>query len=60
MYQEAVMVPMGDWAKSRLRNLSESNKMCDDSTSRSGFGENIANWVGRDIIFLRNCFAFGN
>ena len=60
MYQEAVMVPMGDWAKSRLRNVSETNKIYDDSTSRSGFGGNIANWVGRDIIFLHNCFAFGN
>jgi hypothetical protein len=24
MYQDAVMVPMGDWAKSRLKNLSTS------------------------------------
>ena len=24
MYQDAVMVPMGDWAKSRLKNLSET------------------------------------
>jgi len=60
MYQEEVMVSMGDWAKTRLRNLSETDMMCDNSTSRSVFGKNIANWVGRDIIFLRNCFAFGN
>jgi len=26
MYQEAVMVPMGDWKHSRLRNLSETDR----------------------------------
>ena len=26
MYQERVMVPMGDWAKTRLKNLSEIDK----------------------------------
>jgi len=27
MYQEEVMVPMGEWAKSRLKNLSETDKI---------------------------------
>jgi site-specific DNA-methyltransferase (adenine-specific)/site-specific DNA-methyltransferase (cytosine-N4-specific) len=31
MYQEEVMVPMGDWAKNRLRNLSETDKIRDNS-----------------------------
>ncbi|MEA5601663.1 site-specific DNA-methyltransferase [Nostoc sp. UHCC 0252] len=31
MYQEEVMVPMGDWAKSRLKNLSETDKKRDNS-----------------------------
>ena len=26
MYQEEVMIPMGDWAKTRLKNLSETDK----------------------------------
>ncbi|RLD69067.1 MAG: site-specific DNA-methyltransferase, partial [Bacteroidetes bacterium] len=26
MYQDKVMVPMGDWAKTRLKNLSETDK----------------------------------
>ncbi len=39
MYQEEVMVPMGEWAKSRLKNLSETDKVRDDSKVGSGFGK---------------------
>src|ERR1700759_1563136 len=41
MYQEEVMVPMGDWAKTRLKNLSETDKTRDNSKVGSGFGKNI-------------------
>ena len=54
MYQEAVMVPMGDWAKSRLRNLSETDKTRDDSKVGSGFGKNISNWIGREMAYPTN------
>src|SRR5476649_491992 len=37
MYQESVMVPMGDWKKSRLRNLSETDRTRDESKVESGF-----------------------
>ena len=37
MYQESVMVPTGDWAKSRLRKLSETDKIRDNSHVGSGF-----------------------
>ncbi len=45
MYQEEVMVPMGDWAKTRLKKLSETDKIRDNSKVGSGFGKNISNWV---------------
>ncbi len=54
MYQEEVMVPMGDWAKNRLRNLSETDKIRDTSKVGSGFGKNISNWVARDKAFPTN------
>lgn len=41
MYQDKVMVPMGDWAKARLRNLSDTDKRRDESKVQSGFGKNI-------------------
>ncbi|RMG30629.1 MAG: site-specific DNA-methyltransferase [Bacteroidetes bacterium] len=54
MYQEAVMVPMGDWAKSRLKNLSETDKSRDESKVGSGFGKNISNWLARDKAYPTN------
>lgn len=54
MYQEEVMVPMGDWKKARLRNLSEVDKIRDESKAGSGFGKNISNWVGREMAYPTN------
>lgn len=54
MYQEEVMVPMGDWAKTRLKNLSETDKKRDESKVGSGFGKNISNWVDRKMAYPTN------
>jgi site-specific DNA-methyltransferase (adenine-specific) len=54
MYQEEVMVPVGDWAKTRLKNLSDTDKTRDESKVGSGFGKNISNWKGRDKVYPNN------
>lgn len=54
MYQEEVMVPMGDWAKNRLKNLSDTDKIRDNSKVGSGFGKNISNWIDRDKAYPTN------
>jgi site-specific DNA-methyltransferase (adenine-specific)/site-specific DNA-methyltransferase (cytosine-N4-specific) len=54
MYQEEVMVPMGSWAKVRLKNLSETDKIRDNSRVGSGFGKNISNWIGRELAYPSN------
>jgi site-specific DNA-methyltransferase (adenine-specific) len=54
MYQEAVMVPIGDWAKERLAKLSETDKIRDESRAGSGFGKNVSNWIGRDMVYPTN------
>ena len=54
MYQEEVMVPMGDWAKSRLKNLSDTDKRRDNSKVGSGFGKNISNWIDREKAYPTN------
>ncbi len=54
MYQEAVMVPTGNWAKTRLAHLSEIDKIRDDSKVGSGFGKNISNWVNREKAYPTN------
>ncbi|MEA3408608.1 MAG: site-specific DNA-methyltransferase [Chloroflexota bacterium] len=54
MYQDAVMVPVGDWAESRLANLSETDKTRDESKVDSGFGKNISNWLDREMVYPDN------
>ena len=54
MNQEEVMVPMGDWAKKRLKKLSDVDKIRDESKVRSGFGKNISNWIGREKAYPTN------
>ena len=54
MYQDTVMVPVGDWAKTRLRNLSQTDKERDESRVESGFGKNVSNWVGRKMVYPTN------
>lgn len=54
MYQESVMVPTGDWAKSRLKKLSETDQIRDNSKVGSGFGKNISNWIDRKMAYPTN------
>lgn len=54
MYQEEVMVPMGDWADRRLKKLSDTDKVRDPSKVGSGFGKRIANWIGREKAYPTN------
>ena len=54
MDQESVMVPIGDWAKSRLNNLSETDLQRDNSKVGSGFGKNISNWLEREYVYPSN------
>jgi len=54
MNQCNVKVPIGDWAESRLKNLSDTDKQRDNSDSGSSFGKNVSNWVGRDMVYPTN------
>jgi site-specific DNA-methyltransferase (adenine-specific)/site-specific DNA-methyltransferase (cytosine-N4-specific) len=54
MYQDAVKVPVGDWAKNRLKNLSETDKIRDNAKNGSGFGKNVSNWIGREMVYPTN------
>jgi site-specific DNA-methyltransferase (adenine-specific) len=58
MFQEAVAVPMGEWAKKRLRNLSETDRTRDESKTKSGFGKKIENWLGREKALPNNVLYF--
>ena len=57
MYQDSVMVPMGDWAKNRLGKLGENDKVRYESRAASGLGRNVSNWVGRDKAYPTNVLS---
>jgi DNA modification methylase len=54
MNQEAVMVPMGDWADARLKSIGKNDVVRFDSQVGSGFGKNITNWIGREKAYPTN------
>jgi len=58
MYQEEVMIPIGEWVNGRLKNLSETDKRRDNSKSGSGFGKNISNWLNRKKVYPTNVLHF--
>jgi DNA modification methylase len=58
MNQDAVMVPMGKWAETRLKSLGKNDIIRFDSQVGSGFGKNIANWLNRDKAYPSNVLHF--
>ena len=54
MYQDEVKVPVGDWAKNRLKSLSAQDQQRHESQAKSGLGRNVSNWVGRDMVYPTN------
>ena len=54
MNQEAVMVPVGEWYDNRMRKLSATDRIRDESRVGSGFGKKVENWLGRDMVYPTN------
>jgi site-specific DNA-methyltransferase (adenine-specific) len=54
MFQEAVMVPMGNWAEKRLEKLSDTDRIRNESRSLSGFGKNVSHWLGKKYVYPTN------
>jgi len=54
MNQEAVMVPVGNWYQSRMRTLSETDRIRDTSKVGSGFGKKVENWLKREKVYPTN------
>ena len=48
------MVPIGSWANTRLKNLSDTDMTRDEAKNNSGFGKNVSNWVGKDKVYPTN------
>lgn len=51
MYQDAVMVPVGDWVEEKHSLTDKPRK---ENKTGSGFGRNKSNWIGRDKVYPTN------
>ncbi|RJQ50222.1 MAG: site-specific DNA-methyltransferase [Nitrospiraceae bacterium] len=57
MNQDAVKMPMGDWAESRLKKLGEGDKSRNNSANQSGFGRDLSRWVGKNTVLPSNVLS---
>lgn len=58
MYQEAVKVPIGDWAAKRFRSMSENDFLRYTSKNNSHLGRNVANWLNKKKVLPHNVIVF--
>jgi len=54
MFQDEVMVPIGDWAERRLAKLSKADKRRRESDVTPVFARRMANWKGRELVYPSN------
>lgn len=54
MYQDAVKIPVGDWTKTRLKNMSANDYRRMESSAQSGIGRNISAWLDRKTVYPSN------
>lgn len=54
MYQDAVKVPIGDWAANRLNVLGDNDIKRTIPATGSGMGRNISRWVGKEKVLPDN------
>jgi DNA modification methylase len=52
--REAVREPIGDWVKSRLKNLGPNDLFRADSRTGSKIGRNISYWKNEDMVYPSN------
>lgn len=58
MHQDEVRVPAGDWRLTRTAHMSEADRTRRSSGTGSGFGKNVSNWAGRDMVYPDNVLRF--
>lgn len=58
MFQDAVKVPMGDWAKQRFSSMSEKDFIRHVSGTNSKFGRNVSNWLNKKKVYPHNVLVF--
>ena len=55
--RDAIKKPIGEWATSRLKNMSETDLSRHNSANESGFGRDLSKWVGKETVFPSNVLS---
>lgn len=58
MYQDAVKVPIGDWAAKRFKSMSENDFVRHISKNNSHLARNVSNWLNKKKVFPHNVLVF--
>lgn len=58
MYQDAVKVPIGDWAAKRFKSMSENDFVRHVSKNNEHLGRNVSNWLKKKKVFPHNVLVF--
>lgn len=58
MYQEAVKVPIGDWAKTRFNSMSERDLVRSASNTNEAFARNLTHWLNKRKVYPHNVVVF--
>ncbi len=58
MYQDAVKVPIGDWAEKRFRSLTKKDFNRHMSATNNILGRNVSNWINRKKVYPHNVVIF--
>ena len=58
MYQDAVKVPIGDWATKRFKSMSENDFIRYISKNNTHLSKNVSNWLNRKKVFPHNVLVF--
>lgn len=60
MYQDKVMEPIGDWAKTRLQKLKGTDLVRHKAATGSGFARNLLKWKDRVEVYPGNVLHFAS
>lgn len=58
MYQDAVKVPIGDWAEKRFKSMSEKDFVRHISETNGSLGRNVSNWLDKTTVYPHNVVVF--
>lgn len=58
MYQDAVKVPIGDWATKRFRSMSENDFIRYVSKNNTHLSKNVSNWLNKKKVYPHNVLVF--